>query len=291
MPSYPPIDHRYSFIPAPVAVGGVGGSGTRVIAALLEKAGVFMGADVNKAKDNLAFTLLFKKSSLWPLTENKEKIQQATRVFLNAMYFHQDLSNDDRKFIQELTHEARLNAPKDWLRERADKLLLASNARDAPEHWGWKEPNTHIFLPTLLENIPGLKYIHVARHGLDMAFSINQAQIQFWGEALTGIRMHDVSPQYSFQYWCASHRRILAVGEQMGSDFLLLNFDDFCRDPDVGVQRLISFLDIDVKTQAVQELRDMIRPPGSIGRHRDRPKIPMSRDDARLLGKLGFETY
>src|SRR5947207_2715003 len=46
----------------PVAVGGVGGSGTRVVAALLREAGVYLGADLNDSLDNLWFRLLFRRA-------------------------------------------------------------------------------------------------------------------------------------------------------------------------------------------------------------------------------------
>jgi len=43
-----------------IVVGGLGGSGTRLIAEILSALGYDMGLDLNEASDNLAFTLLFK---------------------------------------------------------------------------------------------------------------------------------------------------------------------------------------------------------------------------------------
>ena len=48
----------------PIAVGGVGGSGTRVVANFLEMLGFDMGSDINESLDNLTFTLLFKRPPL-----------------------------------------------------------------------------------------------------------------------------------------------------------------------------------------------------------------------------------
>ena len=42
---------------APVAIGGVGGSGTRLVAQLLSGAGIHMGDDLNGSSDTLWFTL------------------------------------------------------------------------------------------------------------------------------------------------------------------------------------------------------------------------------------------
>ncbi len=43
-----------------VAIGGMGGSGTRLIARILVECGIYMGSDLNEALDNLVFTRLFK---------------------------------------------------------------------------------------------------------------------------------------------------------------------------------------------------------------------------------------
>ena len=43
-----------------ICVGGVGGSGTRVIAMILASLGLNIGNNLNEALDNLTFTLLFK---------------------------------------------------------------------------------------------------------------------------------------------------------------------------------------------------------------------------------------
>jgi hypothetical protein len=46
---------------SPVIIGGVGGSGTRLIAQMLKELGFYLGSDLNSANDNLWFTLLFKR--------------------------------------------------------------------------------------------------------------------------------------------------------------------------------------------------------------------------------------
>lgn len=37
----------------PVAIGGVGGSGTRVVAEIVRSLGYYLGGDLNSANDNL----------------------------------------------------------------------------------------------------------------------------------------------------------------------------------------------------------------------------------------------
>lgn len=51
-------------VDAPTAIGGLGGSGTRVFAALLQEAGIYIGDCLNEPLDNLWFTVLIKRSVL-----------------------------------------------------------------------------------------------------------------------------------------------------------------------------------------------------------------------------------
>jgi hypothetical protein len=47
-----------------ICVGGIGVSGTRVIAMILSSLGINMGNDLNQAFDNLTYTLLFKRKDI-----------------------------------------------------------------------------------------------------------------------------------------------------------------------------------------------------------------------------------
>jgi hypothetical protein len=281
--------HAYSIRPDPVAVGGVGGSGTRLIAAILGELGFDMGHDINRARDNLAFTLLFKNSALWPLEDHREQIERSLAIFLKTMYFRQPLSEADARHIDELAGADRLNAPRDWLRHRAERLLDSPTDGKIPRYWGWKEPNTHIFLPALVESIPNLKYVHVMRHGLDMAYSSNQTQLKFWGEALTGKAINGGGPEESFRYWCAAHDRVVRTGSDMGERFLLLNFDRFCEDPEPGMKSLMDFLEFEVTGATFGRLLDLVNRPATMGRYRTRTRLSAAPGDLATLRDLGFE--
>jgi hypothetical protein len=63
----------------PIAIGGMGGSGTRLVALIFEELDFYLGNELNKAKDNLFFNLLFKRKEIlreeaseiaWPLESN-----------------------------------------------------------------------------------------------------------------------------------------------------------------------------------------------------------------------------
>ena len=70
-------------IQAPIAIGGVGGSGTRVIASILKEVGIYIGGDLNHANDNLWFTLLFKHRDA--LNLNNTEFNKRLAIFEAAM--------------------------------------------------------------------------------------------------------------------------------------------------------------------------------------------------------------
>ena len=78
--------------------------------------------------------------------------------------------------------------------------------------WGWKEPNTHVFLEHLAEALPALRYVHVMRDGVEMAFSGNQAQLHNW-HALYGVERPahaSEAPRASLRYWLRANERALS---------------------------------------------------------------------------------
>ena len=75
---------------APIAVGGVGGSGTRLVARLLRDLGFFLGADLNESEDTLWFTHLFKRREVLDLSEGQ--FSELVSIFRTVMTSDRALS-------------------------------------------------------------------------------------------------------------------------------------------------------------------------------------------------------
>lgn len=273
----------------PVAVGGVGGSGTRVVSRALGFLGYFMGPDLNEAGDNLSFTLLFKHPEILTLTD--ENFRRTVSVFVQVME-GTGVDKGDRDFVAALTQADRWSRhSSQWLQQRAERLPCESSSNAPISKWGWKEPNTHVVLDRLWAELPDLKYIHVRRHGLDMAFSSNQNQPIFWGEHFSGKPCPaSVDPVYSLRYWCMAEQRVLRIVEQMGksSQFHVLNFDHLCQSPDTVFAALLDFLGHDRPTEVLQTLARLVSPPSSIGRYRERDLSVFSVEDLKFVESMGF---
>jgi hypothetical protein len=241
----------------PVAVGGIGGSGTRVIATFLHMSGFYLGDDLNQALDNLWFTLLFKRRSV--LLENVDNFQLLARLFCSRMSGNTDISEWDYTTIHRLADEERMEHSRDWLLDRLYSFANPNTSKQANQRWGWKEPNTHIVIDRLLECQPSLRYVHVVRHPLKMAVSTNQNQLQSWGPIFLN-REISVKPHQSLSYWCAAHRRVAEFMRIWPGRMIMIDLEALCTDPEQHCMRLAQFLLVQLADQSVAEFCRFLRP-------------------------------
>ena len=276
---------------SPVAVGGVGGSGTRLIAQILRHVGFYMGDDLNEASDNVWFTLLFKRTDLWGVSQAGDSFEQAVQAFRSVMIGSTSLSPTQVDWIESLAALDRPQHNSAWLSERVESLRRAA-ALQSQRHgrWGWKEPNTHIYLDRLQRAFPTMKYIHVMRNGLDMAHSSNQNQLRLWGPHLLRTSEVEVNARSSLKFWCHVHRRVLTLAEAMPKNFLLLNYDEFCSYPQSRLRDLLKFLEVSVDATTERSLFSLVRPPDSIGRFKHFGLQLFDPEDVAYVASLGFDT-
>jgi hypothetical protein len=291
---------RTSSQAGPVAIGGVGGSGTRLVADMLLELGFYLGADLNYERDNLWFTLLFKRPE-WYAKEcagDASGIHMALRLFERVMIGGRHPSMAElRLLVCAASRFAVRGRPPTgrgrgigWPWGRVRSMLRADPADlDGYRGWGWKEPNTHIFLPQLADHFDNLTYVHVIRHGLDMAYSRNQFQLHNWG-SLFGVEppaSPELLPRASLRYWARSNLRAVELGESLlGPRFLLINYDALCRDPETGVNALLELLGCSVSAAKRGRLVSL---PRRAPERPDHEMAPVEEEDARALSRLGYD--
>jgi len=139
-------DAAAQFDAGPGVVGATGGSGTRVVARIVMRGGMFLGDDRNRSEDALDFGAFADR---WVSAYEAGRRPAELVAELRALVARQ--------------HEA---------------------ARGAP--WGWKEPRSIYLLQLLADELPGLRFLHVVRDGRDMAYSENQVQLRKHGRAVLG---------------------------------------------------------------------------------------------------------
>ena len=277
-------------ISSPVVIGGVGGSGTRVITQILMDSGFYMGSELNKFNDNLWFTLLFKRPSWLRNHAKKDKslIFVGLEILTKSMVGISGLSDAEIDFIT--------NAADDCVHPGlidTTSIMRGTKGIDFSKYvgWGWKEPNTHMYLEYLVHYFKNLKYIHVIRHGLDMAYSNNQQQLFNWGP-LFGVSIPSSVkqlPKAALEYWVKSNQKAINIGKQMGvKRFLLQNFDKLCSSPPSEIENILKFLELDKRQIELSHLCSLVEKPRSSERYKQHDLSILRREDIETVGKLGF---
>ena len=271
---------------SPIAIGGVGGSGTRVVARLVQALGFYVGDDLNEACDNLWFTLLFKRRGA--LIESAERTAALIRLFTRRMTGSNILSDDERSDLLALAADDRPQHDRVWLQERVNSFVNSPSRPPGP--WGWKEPNTHVLVDHFLRENKDLRYVHVFRDPLDMSISSNQNQLRFWGPLLLGT---DVvcDPRTSLRFWCVADRRIRLLMQRWPERVHLLNFDGLCKQPGLYLDQLQIFLRREFSAAERQAFANTLAPAATIGRSAGLDPMQFDPADLAYVTRLGLGSY
>lgn len=266
----------------PIAIGGVGGSGTRLIAEWMKALGVFTGSDLNASSDTLWFTLLFKHAGI--LECGEDEFLALTRAFVAGLTGGSPLPAAAQALLASLAARDRPMETRDWLQQRARSLTAAAMLPAHGGRWGWKEPNTHLVIDRLWRIQPELRYVHVVRHGLEMALSANQNQVRLWGTAVLGEDAAP-SPARSLAYWCKVQQRMQRLLEGNPQRVFWLDYDALCRNPEQGVHDLLRFLGLDRSNACA--LAAQVRIPGA-QRHVGQSLSHFRAQDVEYVRSLGY---
>lgn len=259
-----PREEEVSGLPgAPVIVSGVGGSGTRVVAEILARLGLFMGDDLNRSNDNMQLAALFPR----------------IRNLLYRAHLRGD-GVDPAPQVAELLGRFEAAMEADYRRQGGAFI-----------GWGWKLPVSFLIIDQLHARYPGARFIHVVRHGLDMAFSRNRNQLNNWGWRFgiePGPQQAPEQACLQLRYWIAANdafRRYAAERLSRGQA-LMLRYDDLCRAPEPGIRDMADFVGADPAQAG--ELASLVRPPRSLGRYREHDTTCFSRAELEAVGSFGF---
>jgi len=255
------------------AIGALGGSGTRAVAEVLIKAGIYLGADLNNANDNLVFTRLFKQPD-WFNKATEEDIFRRLRIFEKYMLQQKLTRNEIAEYFQATkSNSVFRTSPIHYLLFFIKNIITKTNERKA---WGWKEPNSMIYIESIAKYFNSIKYIHVIRNGLDMAFSNNKQQLENWGQRF-GIEYNKNSDNSTtltikqLDYWCRANTMAIDYSKKfLKGKFFLLNHTAFCKNPGTEVPLLLNFLNIKVEKELMEELIKIPKIPATIDRYKDK---------------------
>lgn len=272
-----------------IAIGALGGSGTRTVAQILIDAGVYMGDFLNKSNDNVLFARLFKNPK-WYIHGNTDNLNRRLKIFKNYM-------EDDSMSLSDVIEIFKASQENPYFGfDYHFVLRILSKFFKSKKHlttWGWKEPNTQIYIREINNFSPQIKYIHVLRHGLDMAFSNNITQLKNWGFKfnlfLQGNENKNEIACKQLDYWILSTKHVLKTSESLGDRFYLLKHNDLYENSKTEVNKLLDFVGLDVTTNQKQILYSIPQKPNSAERFKNYNLDIFRKDQIDFVKSMGFE--
>ena len=161
------------------------------------------------------------------------------------------------------------------------------------EVWGWKEPNTQMYVSEILQFYPDLKYIHLLRHGLDMAFSTNKQQLRNWGWkfgiSVNGDESEIELASKQLEYWIKSTEFVLEQKRQYQSRVMLVNYTELYQSPKKIIDELLGFYGIDLSSEDLHQLYTLPKDVGTNNRFLNQDIDSFNKKDLIFVESLDFK--
>jgi hypothetical protein len=250
-------DHFSRYRP-PIIVFNKSHSGSRVLARLLESAGVFMGSHLNESYDSVDILKLVEYlvthyypdySALWDPRSRPDI--ELSRLFETVFQKHLEGLNSNTS-----------------------------------KPWGWKLCETVYALPVLDYCFPGARFIHLIRDGRDIAFCDHKAPDDpFWRKVyfntehirtFSGLRL---TPQayrrqshvFNAIHWVNSVSTGRNFGAMLRERYVETRYEDLCRNFVPTATKLFEAIGIEANKKALEGTEAALY-VSSIGKHKACPR-------------------
>ena len=268
---------------APVMVTALGGSGTRIIAAVLAAHGVYLGECFNSALDNLwLHFLLFNRD---PFADSEE-LRPIFELFAQRMRSPESWDDDaasavlrQRQWLMQTGVD--FGAHQNLVRG-CESLLMRPNetASNKQGAWGFKYPPGYLYAPLLFDVFPSARMVFLVRHPLDMAFSSNLNQLRRFGHWL-GSKV-DVTPRWQLKLWLKAYDYVNSLSKR--HPVLCVGFEALISQPVDTFSDLFDFLGLNLDPNTLE----IVRPQKGVGRYRTHSLSDFDQEDLNRVKSLGF---
>ncbi len=246
-------------INSPVVVGGLGGSGTRVVAQILQALNYYIGSYLNPQLDNLWFTFLLRRPAKIRTFYTPEIIK-SLKLFDSVMKSYWGKSFRAKTKLYELAVEFMLHNYVKRSRYKfpfqAVRSISHHHYQSEQHNWGWKEPNTHLFIEPLYRLYPDMKFILVLRHPLDMMFGNNFNQLYNWYHLFNLPKPNKRNEkELMLLFYDAAYSRAIHLGQKLlKNNFCIVKIEELSEGEN-ETKRLLKFL----KTAESEKYFDIVK--------------------------------
>ncbi|MFK8013276.1 MAG: sulfotransferase [Marinicellaceae bacterium] len=266
---------------SPIVIGCIGGSGSRLVSQLIMNQGYYFGDCLNKANDNLWFSLIFRR--LEAVTSSYHEFETLMDIFVSKMS-NGTLNSNQKSLLNTIINQPHTLAESFLKKSQSSLLNNDIHSENISTNWGWKEPNSYLFLPQLNLYFHELNYVYIIRHPLDMAFSNNQNQLKFWGKHFLGSDCK-MTPKHSLKFWLYMYFKTKNLKQKMGHRLYILNYDRLVLDPYKSVKELFENMKISSSESSIIQASNIVKTPQSIGRYKNHDINEFDKKDIELLNK------
>lgn len=277
---------------SPVVVGGLGGSGTRAVAAILNELDFYIGSYLNPQLDNLWFTFLLRRPASIRSFDSPE-IERALKLFDSVMKSYWGKSFKARTQLYELAAEFMMRNYVKRSRYRFPLNAVVSithhHYHSSHARWGWKEPNTHLFINTLHKQYPNLKYILVMRHPLDLVYGHNFNQLYNWHHLFKLPKPNKRNERaLMLEFYDRAYSRSIRIGnELLGSNFMVVKIEELCSSEKI-FDRLIEFLEVKLEETRYASIKKIPAWQPGFGRYREIKNTVDPEKSALVCNKFNY---
>jgi hypothetical protein len=198
--------------PPPALVVGMHGSGTTILAELLDRFGLFLGVDSAHAENSFF----------------RDEVAEAIALGDEGRWARLPLPSLEE--VQGCVPAARALVEREWL------ARYRALGYDGAGPWGFKDPRSCLVLPLYLAIFPGARVLHIVRDPDDVAASLARTRKRGVGGRRDPPFWRDLAEAYVARVrWCA---------ERHPNPYLEIGYEALCRDPAPVLRRVFDFVRI-----------------------------------------------
>jgi len=230
------VIRSYRDVPPPVVILGMHRSGTSMLTGMLRDCGLYAGGRLDAWNEARYFRqinvkLLEHAGATW--TELEPYLDQRSLPGFHRESCEWVRRQLDRNFLESFLGFERPVAPF-W--------------RPIPP-WGWKDPRTCVTASVWREVFPEARWLHIARHPLDVAISLQRREQQRQREGMEPVPV-SLDLEHNLQLWEVHAADALALRSE-GVRYREVRYEELVQDPVSGLAAIVRFCGLAPAREAV----------------------------------------
>ncbi len=275
----------------PFVIVGMHRSGTSLVSRILDRSGIFMGLDLQEDHESKFFIKL-----------NKWIYENAGADWARPMALQElmDYKPAKKKVEEYVKFRVSSNSSKKYSGKSLEKGLF-----DLDSKWGWKDPRNGPTLPIWKEIWPEMKIIHVTRHGVDVAASLQArsnknwekdesrfskwVKMYRWKDSKSPIRrgQRAATLSHALEFW-SEHMEVENRNLEDCEFVLEVRYEDLLTKPKSVIKEIWNFIDIERDDSLLEDIGQSIDGSRAYAYKKDEEMRAFALENSEILEFFGY---